>query len=74
MLRQSIMGQKRKRNLSKLPFNSFSFGHLSTAGYGVYMSMKLCWKKKTGQLSIGCTVWFRDVDLSLLPFSALGPH
>lgn len=27
-LRQSIMGQERKRNLSKMPFNSFSFGHL----------------------------------------------
>lgn len=27
-LRQSIMGQERKRNLSKMPFNLFSFGHL----------------------------------------------
>lgn len=31
-------------------------------------------EKKTGQLYIRCTIWFRDVDFSLLPFSALGPH
>lgn len=72
MLRQSIMGQERKRNLSKMPFNSFSFGHLLLGmEFGCQRNSV---GKKTGQLSTGCTIWFRDVDLSLLPFSALGPH